>query len=172
MLKSKRIVKDRGDRINPKEIIRNATTNMNKKIMPMYNIAPETILRNSLDPKTGSEFQQIYDFHRLDVVGKRHDREKKYFEKIDKQKRRQLRHPLNIGEKVFILASRIRKKDAPGSFYKASTENRPFYNRKEIFTIKDVANNDGIYNYWLKELQGRFFREELFALNGQFRYGI
>ena len=83
-----------------------------------------------------------------------------------------MRHPLNIGEKVFILASRIRKKDAPGSFYKASTENRPFYNRKEIFTIKDVANNDGIYNYWLKELQGRFFREELFALNGQFRYGI
>ena len=52
---------------------------MNKKIMPMYNIAPETILKDSLDPKTGNELQQIYDFHRLDVVGKRHDREKKYF---------------------------------------------------------------------------------------------
>ena len=83
-----------------------------------------------------------------------------------------MRDPLNIGEKVFILSSRIRKKDAPGSFYKTTTENRPFYNWKEIFTIKDVVNNDGIYNYWLKKLQGRFLREEIFALNAQFRNGI
>ena len=138
----------------------------------MYDVAPETILKKSLDPKTGGEFQQIYDFHRLNAIGKRHDREEKYFTKIDKQKRRQLRDPLNVDERVFILSSRIRKKDAPSNFYKASTENRPYYNRKEIYTIKDVVNIDGVYNYWLNEQQGRFLGEELFAVNNQFNYGI
>ena len=71
-----------------------------------------------------------------------------------------------------FLYFRIRKKDAPGSFYKATTENRPYYNRKEIYTIKDVINVDGVYNYWLNEQQGRFLREELFAVNNQFKYGI
>ena len=172
LLRSKRIIKSRGDRLKPNEIIRKATSNMNKKIMPMYDVAPETILSKSLDPKTGEEFQQIYDFRRIAAVGKRHDREQKYFEKIDRQKRRQLRDPLNIGERVFVLSSRIRKKDAPGNFYKATTENRPYYNRKEIYTIKDIVNIDGIYNYWLNEQKGRFLREELFALNNQFSHGI
>ena len=47
LLKSKRTIKDKSsssdERLNPKEIIRKATSNMNKKIMPMYNITPETI---------------------------------------------------------------------------------------------------------------------------------
>ena len=45
----------------------------------MYDVAPETILKKSLVPKTGSEFQQIYDFHRLDAIGKRHDRRKIFY---------------------------------------------------------------------------------------------
>ena len=49
--------------------------------------------------------------------------------------------------------------------FKASTENRPYYNRKEIYTIKDFGNIHGVYNYWLNEQQGRFLREELFAVN-------
>ena len=84
-------------------------------------------------------------------IGKWHNRAEKYFTKIDRQKRRQLRDLLNVGERAFILSSRIRKKDAPGSFYKASTENRAFYNRKEIYTIPGVVNIDDIYNYWLNE---------------------
>ena len=138
----------------------------------MYNISPENVLNNSLNPKTGAEFQEIYDFHRLDAVDKRNERENRYFEKVDSQKRRQLRDPLNVRERVFILSSRIRKKDAPGALYKATTENRSFYNRKEIYTIKDVVNIDGVCNYWLNERGRRFLREELFALNSQFQHGI
>ena len=51
MLKSKKIIKDKGSyggkRVNPKEIVRKATSNMNKKIMPMYDVAPETIFKKS-----------------------------------------------------------------------------------------------------------------------------
>ena len=169
LLRSKRIIKDKGERIRPNEIIRKATQNLNKKVMPMYDIAPETVLNKSLDPKTGEEFQEIYDFHRISAIEKRQGRDLRYSEKIDRQKRQiQIRDPLNVGEKVFILSSRIRKKDAPGSFYKATTENRPYYNRKNIYTIKNVVKVNDIYNYWLNEEPGRFVREELFALNNQF----
>ena len=135
--------------------------------MPMYDIAPETILNKSLNLKTGKEFQEIYDFHRISSIEKRQARDNRYAQKIDSY-RRKLRDPLNIDEKVFIISSRIRKKDAPGSFYKPTTENRPYYNLKEIFTIKKVALINGVYNYWLKEEPSRFMREELFALQNQF----
>ena len=38
-------------------------------------------------------------------------------------KRRKLRENLNIVEKVLVLAERIKKKIAPGKFYKQSVEN-------------------------------------------------
>ena len=49
-----------------------------------------------------------------------------------------------------------------------------FFNRTRIFTInKRVLINNNIYYYWLKEnsreVKNRFFKEELFALNGQFK---
>ena len=80
---------------------------------------------------------------------------------------------MNIGEKVLVLAERLKKKDAPGKLYKNTTENKPFSNRDRIFTIdKNVRLNDGAYLYWLKEgelkVKGRFLRQELFALNEQF----
>ena len=74
---------------------------------------------------------------------------------------------------MLILAERIRKKDTPGSLFKASTENRPFFNRDRVFTIYKRAKLDnGSYLYWLTEndrkVEGRFLRRELFALNNQF----
>ena len=44
-------------------------------------------------------------------------RNDKYNQKIDKRKRT-LRSPLNLEEKVLILAERLKKKDAPGNLYK------------------------------------------------------
>ena len=72
-----------------------------------------------------------------------------------------------------VLAERLKKKDAPGNLYKASTDNIPFFNRNQIFTIyKRVKLNNGTYLYWVKEnskkINGRFLRQELFALNNQF----
>ena len=80
---------------------------------------------------------------------------------------------MNLGEKVLVLAERVRKRDAPGSLYKTSTEDIPFFNRDHIFTIYKRAKLDnGSYLYWLTEnerkVEGRFLRQELFALNNQF----
>ena len=55
-------------------------------------------------------------------------------------------------EKVIILAERLKKKDARGNLYKASTDNIPFLNRNRIFTIyKRAKLNDGIYFYWIEK---------------------
>ena len=72
-----------------------------------------------------------------------------------------------------VLAERLKKKDTPRNLYKASTDNIPFFNRNQIFTIyKRVKLNNGTYLYWFEEnskkINGRFLRQELFALNNQF----
>ena len=60
------------------------------------------------------------------------------------------------------MAERLKKKGAPGNLYKASTDNMPFFNKL----------NNGTYLYWVEEdgkkINGRFLRQELFALNNQF----
>ena len=88
--------------------------------------------------------------------------------------KKKLRNPLNLDEKVLVLAERLKKKDAPSKFYKASTDNNPFFNRDKIFTTyKRAKLNNGSYLYWLEDesynkIEGRFLRQELFALNNQF----
>ena len=117
-------------------------------------------------------FKEIYDFYRLVKVTKAADRYGRYNEKIDVKKRK-LREPLIIDEKVLVLAERIKKKDAPGVLFKSTTENIPFFNKKEIFKISKRVLVNNIYNYWIKKennqnINNRFVREELFALENNF----
>ena len=97
----------------------------------------------------------------------------KYDTKKDKRQKR-LRNSLFLDEKVLVLAERLKKKDAPSKFYKASTDNIPFFNRDKVFAIyKRAKLNSGSYLYCLEDeknskIEGRFLRQELFALNKQF----
>ena len=40
-----------------------------------------------------------------------------------------------IGEKVYVLAERIKKKRAPGKFYEQSVQNINYFNKETIFTV-------------------------------------
>ena len=171
LLKGKRLEKESGKRLKPLQLISNVTKNMNDTISTNYGMAPEAVEQKSL-AKDGEYFTEVYDFMRVRKIGTNQARNLKYDLKKDRRKK-QLRSPLNLSEKVLILAERIKKKDAPGFLFKASTENRPFFNREHIFTIiKRNKLEDGGYLYWLAEegrkVEGRFLREELFALNNQF----
>ena len=88
------------------------------------------------------------------------------------RKRKKLRENLNIGEKVYILAERIKKKSAPGKFYKQSVQNISYFNKDMIYTIRKKHIIDNIRYYWvkspLKSLSKRFQRTELFALKSNF----
>ena len=88
------------------------------------------------------------------------------------RKRNKLRENLNIGEKVYILAERIKKKSAPGKFYKQSVQNISYFNKDVIYTIRKKHIIDNIRYYWvkspLKSLSKRFQRTELIALKSSF----
>ena len=107
---------------------------MNETISTKYGLTPENIENRSLNPKDGKYFQEIYDFVRLRKIENNQIRNDKYNQRIDKRKGT-LSSPLNLTEKVLLLAERLRKKDAPGRLYKSSTENIPYFNRNRIFTI-------------------------------------
>ena len=114
----------------------------------------------------------IKNFVRLRKVEKNKIRNAKYNQKIN-QSKRTLRSSLNLSGKVFVLAGRLKKKDAPNELFKVSIENMPFFNRNQIFTIyKRAKLNNGSYLYWVEEdgkkIKGRFLRQELFAINNQF----
>ena len=94
--------------------------------------------------------------------------------RFDKKTRKKLRSPLTVGEKVLVLAQRLRKKDAPGNLYKSMAENISFFNREEIFIVRKVLSKEDSYNYWIFKtadseiINKRFLRQELFALKNQF----
>ena len=170
LLRSKRFEISRKNRIKPNDLIKKGAQIMNETISTKYQLAPETIEKRTLNPNDGKYFQEIYDFMRIRKIENNQIRNDKYDQKIDRRKRT-LRSPLNLDEKV--LAERLKKKDAPGNLYKASTENVLFFNRNRIFTIyKRAKLNNSTYLHWVeqdvKKINRRFLRQELFALNNQF----
>ena len=170
LLKTKRFTKDQGERLKPNKLIKNAVETLNKTLTTKYGVSPENVENKTLN----SEFnREMYDFLRLKKVDNNNFRNNKYNARKDTRQKK-LRNPLYLDEKVLVLAERLKKKDAPSKFFKSSTDNIPFYNREKIFAIYKRAklNNDN-YLYWLEDennnkIEGRFLRQELFALKNQF----
>ena len=147
---------------------------MNATSSTKYGVSPETVENRIIDSSKDSEYnREKFDFLRLKKVDNNQQRNAKYESKKDRRQRK-LRNPLYLDEKVLVLAERLKKKDAPSKFYKASTDNIPFFNREKVFTIYKRAKLDnGSYLYWLEDenrdkVEGRFLRQELFALDKQF----
>ena len=147
---------------------------MNETASTKYGVSPESVENKTIDSSKDSEFNcEMYEFLRVKKVDNSYRRNSKYeAKKVKRQKK--IRNPLLLDEKVFVLAERLKKKDAPSKFYKASTDNIPYFNRDKIFTIyKRAKLSRGSYLYWLEDenhnkIEGRFLRQELFALNKQF----
>ena len=55
-------------------------------------------------------------------------------EKYDKKKKK-LRENLDINKKILVLVERIRKKSAPGKFYKQNVQNISYFNKEKVFFI-------------------------------------
>ena len=158
-------------RLDPKKLIRNAVQNMNKANSPKYGMAPETVEEKSLESEN---LREVYDFHRMVRVSRDAERYKRNDIRFDKKSCKKLRSPLTVGEKVLVLAERLKKKDAPGNLYKSATENISFFNREKIFIVRKVLSTENSYNYWISRsidgeiIDKRFLRQELFALKNQF----
>ena len=171
LFKTKNVYKRSKKKINSKKIIEKAIENMNKINSEKYGLPPEIIEKKTLSDNV---FKEIFDFYRMVKVSKAVDRYERYNEKVDERQKKKLREPLEIDEKVLILAERIKRKDAPGILFKSTTQNVPFFNKKEIFKIRKYNLVDNVYNYWIKKennqkIDKRFIREELFALENNFK---
>ena len=159
-------------RLNSAKLIKKAVQNMNNTKSIKYGFEPEVIERQSL---TDENFKERYDVHRLKQITKAFERYKRHDLTVDLKRKKKLRDPLTIGERVLILASRLKKKDAPGVLYKSTTENKPFFSKKQVYVIKKIKKITDIFYYWISEegknkiIPNRFFREELFALSNQFQ---
>ena len=171
LFRIKKTYKRMRKKLNSAKLIKKTVENMNNTKSIKYDLEPEVIEKRSL---TDDNFREKYDFYRLDKVTKALKRYKKYDVNIDLKRKKKLRDPLAISERVLILASRLKKKDAPGVLYKSTTENKPFFSRKQVYTVRRIVKIDNTFNYWISKEQedqvipNRFLREELFALNDQF----
>ena len=72
--------------------------------------------------------------HRLERSEKTAARLDRYDDKIYERKRKKLRQRLDVGERVYVLAESIKKKSAPGKFYKETVQNISFFIIKKRFT--------------------------------------
>ena len=67
--------------------------------------------------------------YRLQKVHKINLKQDRYDKKKYDKKRKKLREDLYIGEKVYVLTGRIKKKSATGKFYKQSVQNISYFNK-------------------------------------------
>ena len=144
---------------------------MNNIKSEKYGLSHEEIEKKSL---SGERFRTIFNMHRIEKTKLLHDRLDSYDKKKNLVKRKKLRENLNIGEKVLVLAERIKKKSAPGKFYKQSVQNIYYFKKQKTFSLRKKQKIEKIDYYWLVDLQTnrhvkkRFQRNELFPIKNNF----
>lgn len=91
-------------------MITKVTNNLNKTRSIKYGFTPNQVEEISLED---DNYIELYDFHRLARVKYDEERLVRYEERKDDRKKRKLKRPVDIGEKVIAIAKRLKKKDAP-----------------------------------------------------------
>ena len=166
-----RISKLKGQKlkITPNKIIEISTKNMNIQPSKKYGISPDEVESRALKSE---KFRTLFNMHRIEKTGKFNIRMDRYDQKKYSKKRKKLREDLKIGERVYLLAERIKKKSAPGKFYKQSVQNISYFNKETVYTIRKKQLIDEIRYYWVRspinDLPKRFLRTKTFALKSNF----
>ena len=134
---------------SPKNIIEKAVDNMNSLPSAKYGIAPNDIEKKSLSSET---YREWFDIRRL---GKVSNSQYRYEKKKYQKKKKKLRIALEIGKDVLLLSSRLKKKDLPRVFYKSSTDNKSYFDKKAIFTMIKKQDIDNKTFYWIKDKENK-----------------
>ena len=113
LLRSKNNAKRNKVRLQPVKLIQKAAINLNRTPTQKYGLEPEQVESKSLKNK---DFKEVFDFHRLLKARKDIERRDRFNEVRGNSKNIRLRDPHEIGEKVLVLAERIRKKRCPWLF--------------------------------------------------------
>ena len=119
---------------SPNVLIQKAVENMNSLPTVKYGVEPNKVEKRSLESEA---YRDWFNTRRLHIVSKAHVRYERHEKSKYGRKKKKLRVPLEIGEDVLLLSSRIKKKGDLGKFYKSTVNNRPFSDKDAIFTITD-----------------------------------
>ena len=84
-----------------------STANMNIQPSKKYGFSPEEVERKALESE---RFRTVYNMRTLEKTSKLNIRQDKFDQKKYSRKRKKLSENLKIGEKVYVLAERIKKK--------------------------------------------------------------
>ena len=91
-------------------------------------------------------FRNIYGFRGLVKVQKHTERYERSDIRSDKYFRKKSRSPSEVGKKAPALAARLKIKDAPAALCKTTTENSPFFNCEQIFTVRKALQRESSYD--------------------------
>ena len=155
-------------KISPNKIIEMSTANINIQPSKIYGLSPDEIKRKALNSE---RFRAVFNMHRIEKTQKLNARQDRYDKKKYLRKRKKIWDNLRVGERVYVLAERKKKKSAPGKFYKQSVQNISYFNKDTVFAVRRKLSINGITFFWLKNTKNnknvtkRFIRSELFALS-------
>ena len=156
---------------SPNILIQKAVENMNSLPTAKYGDKPDKIEKRSLE---SDWFRDWFDIRRLSRISKAQPQYERCQKKKYLRKKKKLRIPLEIGEDVLLLSSRIKKKSDPGKFYKSTLGSKSFFDKNAIFTVTNKQNIDNKTFYWIKNKKTnkkvlfRVIPEEIYALTGNF----
>ena len=120
---------------------------MNNVTSEKYKLTSNEIEKKSLE---NQQFRTEFSFEHIKISKKTSDRLDRYHKKLYSRKKKKLREELNVGEKVLILAERLQRKPASGKFYKQSVQNFFYFNKENIFIIRNKRKIEDKTFYWLK----------------------
>ena len=105
----------------------------------MLKVRNTNLLQMKLKKKSleNQQFRTEFNFEHIKISKKTSDRLDRYHKKLYSRKKKKLREELNVGEKVLILAERLQRKSAPGKFYKQTVQNISYFNKENIFIIRN-----------------------------------
>ena len=92
-------------KLTPKKIIEISSENMNISLSKKYGFAPERVERESMQSK---KIKTFFNMHRLERSEKASARLDRYDDKIYERKRKRLRKRIDVGERVYVSAGRIK----------------------------------------------------------------
>ena len=152
-------------------LIQKAVENIDSLPAVKDGVEPDELEKKSLESEA---YRDWFNTRCLHIVSKAQAGYERYERSKYGRKNKNLREPLEIGEDVLLLSSRIKKKSDPGKFYKSTKDNRPFCNKKTIFTITNRQIIDNKTFYWIKNKKTNkkvlfhVMREEINMLLGKF----
>ena len=100
-------------KISPIKITEKSVANMNLKPSNKYGLPSEDVEYRAL---SNERLKTIFNMKRIEKTQRLHCRLDGYDKKRYSFKKKQLRTDLSIGERVYMLSKRIKKKSAPGKF--------------------------------------------------------